>query len=128
MASPLLGIAAVNSLLFASYAASKRVMSPFPELSIQEIVLVGGMAGFANAVLASPEGKLVYVRKDANMHNNTCLIHVKLLRYQAGHWVSWWHYWKVVGTWTVLASPALFSDPMFSLPEWYLDSIWIVWT
>ncbi|KAF9218706.1 mitochondrial carrier [Gyrodon lividus] len=54
MASPLLGIAGVNSLLFASYAASKRVISPFPELSIQQIALAGGMAGFANAVLASP--------------------------------------------------------------------------
>jgi len=54
MASPLLGIAGVNSLLFASYAASKRIISPFPELSIQQIALAGGMAGFANAVLAGP--------------------------------------------------------------------------
>jgi solute carrier family 25 carnitine/acylcarnitine transporter 20/29 len=58
MASPLLGIAGVNSLLFASYAASKRIISPFPELSIQQIALAGGMAGFANAVLAGPGGWL----------------------------------------------------------------------
>ncbi|KAF9219010.1 hypothetical protein BS17DRAFT_685880, partial [Gyrodon lividus] len=46
MASPFLGIAGVNSLLFASsYAASKRVISPFPDLSIQQIAFAGGMAG-----------------------------------------------------------------------------------
>lgn len=54
MASPLLGISGVNSLLFAAYAASKRVVSPFPDLSIQQIALAGGMAGAINAVLASP--------------------------------------------------------------------------
>ncbi|KAG8895273.1 hypothetical protein FRB99_000667 [Tulasnella sp. 403] len=54
MASPLLGIAGVNSLLFASYAASKRIVSPFPQLSLGETALAGGMAGAANAILASP--------------------------------------------------------------------------
>ncbi|KAG8939504.1 hypothetical protein FRC04_006257 [Tulasnella sp. 424] len=54
MLSPLLGIAGVNSLLFASYAISKRVVSPFPEKSLKEIALAGGMAGAANAILASP--------------------------------------------------------------------------
>ena len=41
MASPLIGIAAVNSLLFASYAASKRIVSPFPVLSLPETSLAG---------------------------------------------------------------------------------------
>lgn len=54
MASPLLGIAGVNSLLFAAYGASKRIISPFPQLSLKEIALAGAMAGAANAVLASP--------------------------------------------------------------------------
>ncbi|CEL52721.1 Mitochondrial substrate carrier family protein G OS=Dictyostelium discoideum GN=mcfG PE=2 SV=1 [Rhizoctonia solani AG-1 IB] len=54
MASPLLGIAGVNSLLFASYAISKRIVSPFPELSLPEIAAAGAMAGAANSVLASP--------------------------------------------------------------------------
>lgn len=54
MLSPLLGIAGVNSLLFASYAISKRVVSPFPDKSLKEIALAGGMAGAVNAVLASP--------------------------------------------------------------------------
>jgi len=54
MASPLLGIAGVNSLLFAAYAASRRLVSPFPDLSIQQVALAGGMAGAINAVLASP--------------------------------------------------------------------------
>lgn len=54
MASPLLGIAGVNSLLFASYGISKRIISPFPQLSLKEIALAGAMAGAANAILASP--------------------------------------------------------------------------
>jgi len=54
MASPLLGIAGVNSLLFASYAVSKRIVSPFPKLSIFETAVAGGLAGASNAILASP--------------------------------------------------------------------------
>lgn len=54
MASPLVGIAGVNSLLFASYGASKRIISPFPNLSLKEIAAAGAMAGAANAILASP--------------------------------------------------------------------------
>ncbi|KAJ6528757.1 hypothetical protein DFH09DRAFT_1327577 [Mycena vulgaris] len=36
MASPLIGIAGVNSLLFASYGVSQRIISPFPRLSLAE--------------------------------------------------------------------------------------------
>ncbi|KAL0060001.1 hypothetical protein AAF712_013237 [Marasmius tenuissimus] len=54
MASPLIGIAGVNSLLFASYGISKRIVSPFPQLSLPETALAGSMAGAANAILASP--------------------------------------------------------------------------
>ncbi|KIY53703.1 mitochondrial carrier [Fistulina hepatica ATCC 64428] len=54
IASPLLGIAGVNSLLFAAYGASKRAISPFPELSIKEIAAAGAIAGAVNATLASP--------------------------------------------------------------------------
>ena len=54
MLSPLLGIAGVNSLLFASYGLSKRVVSPFGELSLPQIAVAGAMAGAANAILASP--------------------------------------------------------------------------
>lgn len=54
MASPLMGIAAVNSLLFTAYNVSKRVISPFPDLSIAQIAAAGSMAGAANSVLASP--------------------------------------------------------------------------
>jgi solute carrier family 25 carnitine/acylcarnitine transporter 20/29 len=53
MASPLIGIAGVNSLLFASYGISRRLISPFP-LSLKETALAGSMAGAANAILASP--------------------------------------------------------------------------
>jgi hypothetical protein len=54
MASPLIGIAGVNSLLFAAYGTSKRIISPFPNLSLKQIALAGSMAGAANAILASP--------------------------------------------------------------------------
>lgn len=52
--SPLLGIAGVNSLLFAAYAVSKRVVSPYPELSLGQIATAGAMAGAVNSILASP--------------------------------------------------------------------------
>ncbi|KAF8832763.1 hypothetical protein HHX47_DHR1001554 [Lentinula edodes] len=54
MASPLLGIAGVNSLLFAAYGVSKRIVSPYPQLSLPETSLAGAMAGAANTILASP--------------------------------------------------------------------------
>ena len=52
--SPLLGVAAVNSLLFTAYGASRRIVSPYPDLSIAQVALAGSMAGAVNAVLASP--------------------------------------------------------------------------
>ncbi|OCH89880.1 mitochondrial carrier [Obba rivulosa] len=54
MASPLIGIAGVNSLLFAAYGVSKRLISPFPQLSLKEIAAAGATAGAINAILASP--------------------------------------------------------------------------
>lgn len=54
MASPLIGIAGVNSLLFASYGTARRIISPFPNLTLPEIALAGCIAGAANAILASP--------------------------------------------------------------------------
>ncbi|KAJ7086303.1 mitochondrial carrier domain-containing protein [Mycena crocata] len=54
MTSPLLGIAGVNSLLFASYGVSRRIISPFPQLSLGDTALAGSMAGAVNAILASP--------------------------------------------------------------------------
>ncbi|KAH8081197.1 putative mitochondrial ornithine transporter 1 [Filobasidium floriforme] len=54
MASPLIGIAAVNSLLFAAYGTCKRAISPFGELSLPQTALAGMGAGVAQSVLASP--------------------------------------------------------------------------
>ncbi|GJJ08396.1 hypothetical protein Clacol_002611 [Clathrus columnatus] len=54
MASPLLGIAAVNSLLFTAYSMSRRIVSPFPELTLPQTATAGAMAGAINSVLASP--------------------------------------------------------------------------
>jgi hypothetical protein len=54
MASPLVGMTGVNALLFASYGAAKRLISPFPDLSLAQIAGAGALAGAANTVLASP--------------------------------------------------------------------------
>jgi hypothetical protein len=54
MLSPLLGIAGVNSLLFTAYATSKRIISPFPDLSLKQIAGAGAMAGGVNSLLAAP--------------------------------------------------------------------------
>ncbi|KAK7040912.1 hypothetical protein VNI00_009508 [Paramarasmius palmivorus] len=54
MASPLIGIAGVNSLLFAAYGVSKRIVSPYPQLTLPQTALAGAMAGAINAILASP--------------------------------------------------------------------------
>lgn len=54
MASPLMGVAAVNSLLFTAYGVSRRIVSPYPDLSVPQVALAGSMAGAANAILASP--------------------------------------------------------------------------
>ena len=54
MLSPLIGVSGVNSLLFGAYAVSRRVISPFPDLSISQTALAGSMAGIVNSVLAGP--------------------------------------------------------------------------
>ncbi|EGF99901.1 uncharacterized protein MELLADRAFT_26850, partial [Melampsora larici-populina 98AG31] len=54
MFSPLIGVAGVNSLLFGAYTISKRLVSPFPDLSISQTALAGSMAGAVNSILASP--------------------------------------------------------------------------
>lgn len=54
MASPLLGIAAVNSLLFTAYGVTRRIISPYPDLTMAQIAVAGAGAGAINAVLASP--------------------------------------------------------------------------
>lgn len=51
----MVGIAAVNSLLFAANTAARRLLSPYPDqLSIPQIMAAGSMAGCVQAVLASP--------------------------------------------------------------------------
>ncbi|ORY90170.1 mitochondrial carrier domain-containing protein [Leucosporidium creatinivorum] len=55
MASPLLGVAGVNSLLFASNAYARKLVSPYgPNLSISEVATAGAIAGAAQSILASP--------------------------------------------------------------------------
>lgn len=81
MASPLLGIAGVNSLLFAAYGASKRIISPFPQLSLKEIAAAGAMAGAANAVLASP-GMFDFQAKSVNEMTNRNVVEMFKVRMQ----------------------------------------------
>ncbi|KAG0165366.1 hypothetical protein DFQ28_005510 [Apophysomyces sp. BC1034] len=56
MASPLVGIGAVNALLFAANSRFKRALQDHPDqvLSIGHIALAGAGAGAVNSILASP--------------------------------------------------------------------------
>lgn len=71
MLSPLLGIAGVNSLLFAAYGTSQRIISPFPNLSLKQIAAAGTMAGAANAILASPGKSSRISSSNADWSNNS---------------------------------------------------------
>ncbi|KAM0755917.1 mitochondrial carrier [Meredithblackwellia eburnea MCA 4105] len=54
MASPLLGVAGVNSLLFMSNTYARKLVNPFGNLSIKDVALAGAIAGAAQSILASP--------------------------------------------------------------------------
>ena len=54
MASPLVGIAAVNGLLFGAYVRAKKLVSPYPVLSLSQTAAAGAIAGAVNSILASP--------------------------------------------------------------------------
>lgn len=54
MASPLIGVAGVNSLLFASNSYARKLISPYPNLSVAQIATAGAMAGAVQSILASP--------------------------------------------------------------------------
>ncbi|CEP08946.1 hypothetical protein [Parasitella parasitica] len=56
MASPLIGIGAVNALLFAANSSIKSRLQTHPDqlLPLDKIALAGAGAGFVNSILASP--------------------------------------------------------------------------
>ncbi|KAJ9474618.1 Carrier protein YMC2, mitochondrial [Pseudozyma hubeiensis] len=55
MASPLIGIAAQNALLFTAFQSAKRLISPSTQaLSIPQIAAAGAIAGGVNSILSSP--------------------------------------------------------------------------
>lgn len=54
MASPLIGIAAQNALLFTAFQTSKRFISDTQTLSIPQIAAAGAIAGGINSILSSP--------------------------------------------------------------------------
>jgi len=56
MASPLVGIGAVNALLFAAYSRLKAIQATFPneQLALYKIAIAGAGAGAINSVLSSP--------------------------------------------------------------------------
>ncbi|CAG8467420.1 9627_t:CDS:2 [Cetraspora pellucida] len=56
MASPLIGIGAVNALLFAAYSRLKAIqaVSPDEQLALHKIAIAGAGAGVFNSVLSSP--------------------------------------------------------------------------
>ncbi len=78
MLSPLLGIAGVNSLLFAAYGSAKRLISPYPNLSLKEIAAAGAMAGAANAILASPGRSLIGLTSDCSDETTVEMFKVRM--------------------------------------------------
>ncbi len=55
MASPLIGIAAQNALLFTAFQTSKRFISPESQsLSTAQVAAAGAIAGGINSILSSP--------------------------------------------------------------------------
>ena len=56
MASPLVGIGAVNAVLFAANSSIKKSMQAYPgqTLTIGQIAMAGAGAGIVNSILASP--------------------------------------------------------------------------
>eukprot|EP00127_Corallochytrium_limacisporum_P005622 Clim_evm1s210 gene=Clim_evmTU1s210 len=56
MSSPLVGIAAVNALLFGFYGRAKTALGETPtnNLSLEKIMMSGAVAGVGNSILASP--------------------------------------------------------------------------
>ena len=54
MTAPLVSVAAVNSLLFASNAYARKLVSPYPDLSIAQVATAGAIAGAVQSILASP--------------------------------------------------------------------------
>ena len=54
MASPLIGVASVNSLLFTTNTYARRLISPYPNLSIPQVAAAGAIAGAVQSILASP--------------------------------------------------------------------------
>ncbi|KAG0230261.1 hypothetical protein BGW42_001059 [Actinomortierella wolfii] len=66
MASPLVGVAAVNALLFGAYSNLKKIQEAYPgaPLTLGQIAIAGGGAGVVNAILASPV-ELLKIRMQA---------------------------------------------------------------
>lgn len=54
MASPLIGIAAQNSLLFTAFQMSKRLVADTPKLTTGQTAAAGAIAGAVNSIMASP--------------------------------------------------------------------------
>lgn len=70
MASPLVGIGAVNALLFAANSNIKQRLQNNPNeiLTLDKIALAGAGAGFVNSILASPV-ELLKIKLQAQFSN-----------------------------------------------------------
>ncbi|KAK0480128.1 mitochondrial carrier [Armillaria novae-zelandiae] len=123
MASPLFGIAGVNSLLFASYGVSRRIISPYPQLSLPQIALAGSMAGAVNAILASP----VEMFKVLMQGQYGSATDKRLRRVVSDQWSQWGFRKGIMrGYWVTVAReiPAYagfvsFLDPLFNFDTAY---------
>lgn len=118
MASPLVGIAGVNSLLFAAYGISKRIITPFGQLSLKQTAAAGAMAGAANAILASPV-EMFKVRMQGQYGNPSD----KRLRVVAREMWKEWGFRKGImrGYWVRHSS--IFTRVSAGLSVWFVSKV-----
>ena len=71
MASPLIGIAAQNAVLFTAFQGAKRLISPESQsLTIPQVAAAGAIAGGINTILSSPV-ELFKIRMQAQITSTT---------------------------------------------------------
>lgn len=55
MATPIVGVAAINSLLFAAYGSALRLVSKdFENPTLMDVFLAGNISGFINGFFSTP--------------------------------------------------------------------------
>lgn len=73
MTSPLVGVAAINSILFAVYGSALRLVSKDQDApTVSEILMAGNLSGFINGFFSTPM-ELVKIRLQNQTNSKTVL-------------------------------------------------------